>query len=183
MGKKRPGLGAILRNVARGPERSSLFYYLYDNHDDIARAAAGRRIRWEPLVADFKDLDLTDGAGKPATAETARKTWLKVRQEILKQRALRATGMLPIAGSRRPKAPAGWVPSGIPQPNAPSLSGDVHRGSHIAASPAVPQQRPALPPTPGFTQGSSQPAPGSGAAMREEMNQRSGRKANGEPRY
>ena len=181
MGKKRPGLGAVLKTIARGPERSSLFYYLYDNHDEIVRASAGRRIRWEPLAADFSNLALTDGDGKPATPATARKTWGKVRNEVRKQRTYRATGILPVAGSRQKKLPADWRPSGFAQPHAPSPSGNEHQGSPSTALPAVPHHRPASPATTEPAAGDQRPAPGSFAAARELLNLRSGRKANGEP--
>ncbi len=182
MGKKRSGLGAVLNTIARGPERSSLFYYLYDNHDEIVRASAGRRIRWEPLAADFSNLELTDGDGKPATAATARKTWGKVRNEVRKQRALRATGMLPVAAPRSKKLPADWRPSGYPKPNAPSPTGDEHQGSPPAALPAALQQQPAPPATLDTPQGTRRPGR-SLDRVRELMNARSGRKPNGEPLF
>ena len=181
MGKKQPGLGAILKIAARGPERSSLFYYLYDNHDEIARASAGRRIRWEPMAVSFISLALTDGDGKPASAATARKTWGKVRKEVLKQRTLRATGMLPGAASRQKKLPADWRPSGFAQPNAPSPSGGVHPGSQMAAlAPALPMQ-PDPSPSAGIPLDASRPAGGSIHAAWQKANLRSGLSADGEP--
>ena len=183
MGKKRPGLGAVLQIVARGPERSSLFYYLYDNHDEIARASAGRRIRWQPMAARLNELDLTDGHGKPATAEATRQTWIKVRKEVRKQRSLRATGMLPVAAPRPKKLPADWRPSGYLEPNAPSPTGDEHQGSSPAALPAVPHQWPATPTTtPEMPKGTRRPG-SSLDRVRELMNARSGRKPNGEPLF
>lgn len=183
MSKKRAGLGVILKAIARGPERSPLFYYLYDNHDDIVRAAMGRRIRWEPLAASLKDLALLDGAGQPPTPQTTRKTWWKVRKEVLKHRTLRSTGMLPRAAVKPKKPSADWLPPALAQSNAPPPLGGVHQGGQLAALPAaLPSQRQlAPPPSAEASQDSSRPAPGSIEAARQKANLRSGLKANGDP--
>ncbi len=183
MSKKRTGLGVILKAIARGPERSALFYYLYDNHDDIVRAAIGRRIRWEPLAASLKDLALLDGVGGPPTAQTVRKTWWKVRKEILKHRTLRATGMLPRSAAKPKRPPADWVPPALVQPNAPPSSGGVHQDGQSAALPPVLPRQPEPPAPAGPSQESSRPAPGSIEAAWEKLNLRSGLKANGDPLY
>ncbi len=183
MGKKRAGLGSVLNSIAEGPLRSPLFHWLYKNHDDIARASASRYISWADLCEKFEALGLTGCKGRPLTHENARKTWQQVRKEVRKQRALRATGMLPLAAPRQKKLPADWRPSGFAQSNAPSPSGDEHRGSAPAASSTEPQQLPTPPASPAAAPGSSRPAPGSVAAMREMMNARSGRKPNGDPLF
>ncbi len=183
MGKCRTGLDDVLKNIVEGPQRSTLFYWLVEHHDEIAQAAAGRSIRWEPLRVRFAELGLTDGDGKPATAETSRLTWFKVRKEVLKHRTLRATGMLPRPAATPPRPPANWMPPGLTQQNAASPSGGVHQGGQTAALPPVLPRQPEPPAPAGPSQDSSRPAPGSIEAAWEKLNLRSGLKANGDPLY
>lgn len=82
MTRKRPGLPAILEHLKQGPERSSLFWWLHEHHDELMAASAGRRIRWEPMVETFADLGLSDRTGKSASATSARQTWLRVRKLV-----------------------------------------------------------------------------------------------------
>ena len=180
MGKKQAGLGMVLKAIAEGPLRSPLFHWLYKNHDEIARASAGRVISWAELCEKFEALGLTGCKGRPLTEENARKTWQQVRKEVRKQRAFRATGIVPATALRKKKLPADWRPSGFTQPDAPSLSGDEHQGSSSTALSVAPQQRPAPPTTPEISSG-TRPVGGSLARVRELMNARSGRKPNGEP--
>jgi len=182
MGKNRSGLGAVLRDIARGPERSSLFYWLYDSHDEIVQASLGRRIRWKPIAEHAGKLGLTDGDDKPPTAERVRQTWFGVRQEVAKQRALRASGLRPSLSLRAKRPPADWQPSSFTHPHAPLPTGSEHQGSQTAALAAVPpQQRPGLSPSAGTHQDSDQPAPGSIEAARQKANLRSSLRANGDP--
>ena len=184
MGKNRTGLGAVLKNVARGPERSPLFYFLYDNHDAIMQAAAGRRIRWEPIQAQVIELGLTDGDNKPPTAERVRQTWFLVRKEVVKQRALRMSGgNRPSLMARAKRAPTDWRPPALAQSNAPPPSGGVHQDGRPAALPPALPVQPGSPPSSGAAQDSSRPAPGSIEAARQMANLRSGLKANGDPLY
>jgi len=183
MGKCRTGLDDVLKDIVEGPQRSTLFYWLVEHHDEIAQAAAGRSIRWEPLRVRFAELGLTDGDGKPATAETSRLTWFKVRKEVLKHRTLRVTGMLPRLAATPPRPPANWMPPGLTQQNAASPSGGVHQDGQPAALPPVLPRQPEPPAPAEASQNSSRPAPGSIEAARETANLRSGLKANGDPLY
>ena len=181
MGKKQAGLGMVLKAIAEGPLRSPLFHWLYKNHDEIARASAGRAISWVELCEKFKALGLTGCKGRPLTEENARKTWQQVHKEVRKQRAFRATGIVPATALRKKKLPADWCPSGFAQSNAPFPKGDEHQGSPPAALPAVPHQWPATPTTTPETPKETR-RPGSNLdRVRELMNARSGRKPNGEP--
>ncbi len=180
--KKQSGLGAILKAVAQGPERSSLFYWFCDNHDPFAGASAGQRIIWEPLLQHFNELELQDGAGKPPTAETARKTWLKARKDVAKRRALHAASTTTAVLPRLKRAPADWQPSGSTHPHAPSPTGGEHQRSQAAAlAAALGQQQPGSSPSAGTHQDSDQPAPGSIEAARQKANLRSSLRANGDP--
>ncbi len=183
MSKCRTGLDAVLKDIVEGPQRSSLFYWLVEHHDEIAQAAAGRCIRWEPLRIRFAELGLTDADGKPPTAETSRLTWFRVRREVQKHRTLRATGMLPRLAPRPQRPPADWVPPALAQPNAPPPSGGVHQDGQSAALPPVLPRQPEPPAPARPSQDSSRPAPGSIEAAWEKLNLRSGLKANGDPLY
>ena len=182
MGKNRSGLGAVLRDIARGPGRSSLFHWLYDSHDEIVQASLGRRIRWKPIAAHASRLGLTDGDDKPPTAERVRQTWFGVRREVAKQRALRASAPRPSLSLRAKRPSADWQPSSFTHPHAPLPPGSEHQGSQTAALAAdLRQQQPGPSAPVGTHQDSDQPAPGSIEAARQKANLRSSLKANGDP--
>ena len=184
MSKKQSGLGAILKAVAQGPERSSLFHWFCDNHDAFAGASAGQRIIWEPLLQHFSELELQDGDGKTPTAETARKTWLKARVDVARRRAVQAASTTVAVLPRLKKAPADWQPSSFTHPYAPSPTGGEHQGSQTAALAAGPrQQPPGSSASEGTHQDSDEPVPGSIEAARQTANLRSSLKANGDPLY
>jgi hypothetical protein len=81
---------AILAQVERPYERSSLFEWLMTHHDEMVAAAGGRRIEWSRLRAEFAKEGLTGADRKPVNAATARKTWQRVRKEHARIEALRA---------------------------------------------------------------------------------------------
>ncbi len=179
----------LLRTIASAATRrpygahGDVYRQLRARHAEIAAILAKEEPSWRVIAEALSKAGIVGTKGMPPNRNSLPKVWHRVCQDIAAENALRLTGVKPSKAARRRKASAGYLPSGFSQSNASLPPGRVHQGSHPAALPAVPQQRPALPPTPGSTQGSSQPAPGSGAAMREEMNQRSGRKANGESKY
>lgn len=118
MSKSKRALGAILASIRQGPERSPLFWWMLDNYQDLAKAAEGTRIRWEPLRARFAELGLLDGAGKTPSAENARQTWLSVRQVVeSREAALREKATARPMPSR---LPATWRPQEATPPPAPS---------------------------------------------------------------
>ena len=80
----------ILNSIARPKTRSSLFWWLFDNHAAIAQRAEGRRLDWTELCTTFGDHGLTDLDGKAPTVRTARMTWWRVRKEHARVEALRA---------------------------------------------------------------------------------------------
>jgi hypothetical protein len=80
----------ILNSMARPKTRSSLFWWLFDNHAAIAQRAEGRRLDWTELCTTFRDHELTDLDGKAPTVDTARMTWWRVRKEYARVEVLRA---------------------------------------------------------------------------------------------
>ena len=104
----------ILNAIARSSERSSLFWWLSDQHDEILAAAAGRRIQWAPLISRFAELDLRDGEGKPVTARTASDTWAEVKRTIAERQAMKAAAQ---ARNQHPsRLPATWRPTPVEPP-------------------------------------------------------------------
>jgi hypothetical protein len=81
---------AILAQIERPYQRSSLFEWLFLHHDEVIAAAAGRRLEWSRLCGEFETAGLTGRHGKPVNAATARKTWQRVRKEHARIEALRA---------------------------------------------------------------------------------------------
>jgi len=108
------GLRAILREIEHGPERSTLFWYMLDNYEDLSRSAARTRIRWVPLSERFAALGLLDGQGKTPTAENARLTWWNVRQEVAKRQAEHRQETQPAMPPSR--LPATWRPQAATPP-------------------------------------------------------------------
>jgi hypothetical protein len=105
-------LRGLLKDLGRPDERSPLFWWLLDHHDQIVESAAGRRMRWATLCAHFEALGLTDTKGKPPTPRNARETWFQVRREVARLRSKPTAPNNP----RPARLPAGWHPTPIDAP-------------------------------------------------------------------
>jgi hypothetical protein len=141
---------AILRTIARGENRSTLFWWMVDNHDRI-EAAAGRRIHWKGFCAEAAARGLTDATGKAPTERTARETWYKARLEIAAAREREAAASATRRVGRKP-------PSRLPK--------DWRPAAFAAPGPAAPRPAPAD----DYDQEKAM------AALRRIMNERSGRR-------
>ena len=117
MSASRRGLKAIIKKIEHGAERSSLFWYMLDHHDEFARAATGTRIRWAPLCEQFAADGLLDGEGKAPTPANARITWWNVRREVAKRRA--ASSAEPPVKLQPSRMPATWRPP-VAEPGRPA---------------------------------------------------------------
>jgi len=72
----RETLRAMRETIRRGPDRSSLYWWMVDHHADlIDEGVAAGRMPWRKLCRDFAAEGLTDGRGKAATPARAGKTW------------------------------------------------------------------------------------------------------------
>ena len=154
-----------LRPGARNSSaRSSLFRWLHERADAFQRLLDDSQPSWKSVSDALVLLDLRDGAGKPPTPVRIRRTWFEVR---------RAKGWLA-------KTPTSDVP--VPQKPAETRL-------HVSATPIpdrTPSQSKVLAPiraSPGRPSWSPEPLPlipqdedDPLAAIRREMNQRSGRK-------
>jgi len=135
MSTSKRGLQAILRDIEHSPERSTLFWYMLDNYEDLSRSALGKRIRWAPLSERFAALGLLNGQGKAPTAENARLTWWNVRQEVAKRQAQDQHRAEPTIQPSR--LPATWKPT----PVEPTLARAISRpalSTNTDSAPAAP---------------------------------------------
>lgn len=137
-----------LEIVERDPIRGPLFWWFYDNHADMLRRAAGKRVNWTELCPRLVRLGLTDQTGKPMTTQTARRTWARVCQVKSQEQALRdkRRGMRcresergpnadrppPVVTTPMPRPPVPYYPP--PSPSMPSTEGTAHSRSHEALS-------------------------------------------------
>lgn len=160
----------------------TVYRQLRAKHAEIVAIIAKDEPSWRVIAEAMASAGVLGRHGKPPNYNSLPKVWHRVCQDLAAEEAMRLTGVKPSKAARR-KLPANWLPSGFAQPTASPPSGGEHQGGYpIALSPA-PHLRPAPSPATETTQGSSRPVPGSVAAIREEMNLRSGLKANGEPKF
>jgi len=83
--------------------RSGLAIWMKDNHDAFADRLSKKLPDWVVLAKLFGDAGLTDRYGHPPKAETARKTWQRVRKEVKDARANGpARGALPTVAKPPP---------------------------------------------------------------------------------
>lgn len=76
----------LLVGVSRSAERSPLFWFLYENHDELRAATQGQRIRWPQFVEHIIEIGLTDRRGATPSTSTTRRTWLRVRAYVASER-------------------------------------------------------------------------------------------------
>jgi len=109
------GREAALAVAGRSPRRSSLFWWLFDNHDELleAKGMGGLGFPWKAMCPVFAELELTLAAGAPVTPERARQTWWRVRKEKARLRAREAEAEAERA-LRRAHDPRRNMPSRMP---------------------------------------------------------------------
>jgi hypothetical protein len=91
MGRYGKSLRAVVTEITKSSERSPLFWWLVEHHDELVAASRGRRMQWDALCIRFAESGLTDSTGKPPTAATARRTWHRARHMVAEGRQLQAT--------------------------------------------------------------------------------------------
>ncbi len=164
--------------------KQDLYCFLRANMAELSAIFEELKPSWRTVAEELTNAGIIGAGGDPPTRESVRKSWQRVRRDVEAEGAKRAPAAPPGSGTR-PRAPSDWRPPAFAQPNAPPLSGGEHQGSQPVALPAPPllQPQPAPPPPAEAPQGRSRPVPGSIEAVREMMNLRSGRKANGDPLF
>jgi hypothetical protein len=152
MAKNQDTYKAILAEVARGGERSSLFWWFVEHHDELIEQAVGKRMRWGPLSARFAEHGLTDVRGLPASPRTARETWLRARRVVAQAKA-RKQALAETAAARPGSTPPSrispdWRPQEVvaPPPTrpahpVPALSGTGGSLTDYDESKLTPEQR------------------------------------------
>jgi hypothetical protein len=71
----------ILETIAKPSNRSSLFWWMLEHHDEVVQAASGGRLNWKQICLEVTAIGLTNVSGGRVTEATARKTWFRVRRE------------------------------------------------------------------------------------------------------
>jgi hypothetical protein len=170
---KRTALKAVLKLVERGPGHSTLFYWMLDNHDALLRVWPRSSIRWSVLCDEFAELGLTDINGKPASEETARITWWRVRKAAQEAKDHQKFGIKPARDRARAPMTQPWRATGgeaQSQARAVPSPGSVHATAPIPApaSSADTMQEIEGPVPPDVAQARI-------AALQKKLNARSGR--------
>jgi hypothetical protein len=114
MPRDRKALRAVLNEITQSADRSPLFWWLVEHHEELATAASGRRLQWARLCARFTEIGLTDATGKPASVHTARMTWHRVKQSVAQARQREA--------AKPPQKPGAVYPSRVRRDWRPQLA-------------------------------------------------------------
>src|SRR3984957_12599557 len=86
------GRDAVVAVARRSPRHSPLFWFLFDQHDQLieAKKLSGLGIPWESMLPLFAALNLTLWKGKAVTPKGARQTFLRVQKKKARLAALEA---------------------------------------------------------------------------------------------
>ena len=120
MSKKRQDVQAVVDYLLQGPDRSSLFWWLVDHHDELAEAASTKPIRWGPLAVRLASYGLTDRENKTAAPETVRQTWKRVRKFVVEEAAAKQARAL-LKRQTPSRLPATWRPQEATPPPRPEV--------------------------------------------------------------
>jgi hypothetical protein len=124
MSRKRKGLRAVLREIAYSADRSALFWWMVEHHDELAQAAQGRRLRWKPLCERFAALGLTDVKGRVPSERTARATWGRARRAVTDAREQAANKPESTPKRKYPsRVSPDWRPQVVEQPGSVASAG------------------------------------------------------------
>lgn len=116
MARKKRDTKAILKTIAQSERRSSVFWWMVEQHDEIIENSKREPIDWRSVCADLAKRGFVDTRGKPATEANARKTWQRVRKHVAAARESQAAEpQRPVHPSRVDKA---WRPANAPPPPA-----------------------------------------------------------------
>src|SRR5271166_5861811 len=111
MSRRKRDTKAILRTIERSEQRSSLFWWMVEHHDELIQASAHQRINWSAFCTEAAARGLTDTRGCPPSAVNARQTWRQARKAVAEARAAEAAEPPPRPGSVYPsRIPKDWRP-------------------------------------------------------------------------
>ena len=122
---------AILAEVTRSSERSPLFWWLVEHHDDLIAQSAGRRMSCKALCSLFAGHGLTDIKGRPPSPRMARETWFQARKAVSQTKARKAQ-----AEAETQARPGSTYPSRISSDWRPQVldNGAVHTSKASTAA-------------------------------------------------
>jgi hypothetical protein len=120
MSKKRQDVQDVIDYLLQGPNRSSLFWWLVDHHDELAEAAGTKPIRWGPLAVRLASYGLTDRENKAATPETVRQTWKRARRFVVEEAVAKQARAL-LKKQNPSRLPATWRPQEAALPPRPGV--------------------------------------------------------------
>ena len=116
MARQKRDTKAILKTIERSGERSALFWWMVEQHDEIIKKANGKRIDWPGLCAEAARRGRMDRSGKPPSVMTAKKTWQRARLEVSAARS--AAAALPPQKINPSKIDKNWRPANAPPPTS-----------------------------------------------------------------
>ena len=119
MSKRTRSHEAILAEVTRSSERSPLFWWLVEHHDELIAQSAGRRMSWKALCPLFAGHGLTDINGRPPFPRMARETWFQARKAVSQAKARKAQAEAEAKARPGSTYPSRISPDWRPQPVQP----------------------------------------------------------------
>jgi hypothetical protein len=182
-------LTQVVEGIRKRPYRgrTGLYRWLRTHHEPLAREFVTNDPSWQDVTETLTAAGFVGRFGAPLQAGGVRRVWLTVCRDMAAERAAQTQQMTGVRQEAPPRsrAPSDWRPPAFAYSNAPSQSEGEHQGGQSVALPTapLPQQQPAISPDAETPQDTSRPVPGTAAAIREMLNLRSGRKANGAPLF
>ncbi len=96
---KRAGVRTILKQIAQRGDRSFLFHWMVEHHDEMLDRAKGGKLIWGELCVTFREHGLTNQLGQPCRSERPARPGIKYG------RWLRSGGLMPNVSP-----PPVWLP-------------------------------------------------------------------------
>ena len=135
MSDKREKVEAVVSYLLQGPERSTLFWWLVEHHDELIEAKGRKRTRWAPLAAQLAGYGLTNRNKQPASPAVVRQTWQRVRRYMAEEKEAKAVRQ----HQRRQQPshlPATWRPPVAPLSPACSSDGPSNTAADLSGAEA-----------------------------------------------
>ena len=148
MSRSGKGPRADLTKITQSADRSCLFWWMVENHDElkIRRRRAGSRTSWAALCAEVcRSVCLTDIRGRPASQRAARETWLRQGARSRCEKAVAAKPPPRVGAVYPSRIPKDWRPTVVP-PMRRRRTGRRRGYRQPVAKPGVPARAPAVDP-------------------------------------
>jgi hypothetical protein len=139
-----------MEEVAHGGERSTLFWFLVEHHNELLKQAEGKRFRWKALCERFAQHGLTDARGETASPRTARQTWLRARKAVAEaKKRKQASDAAKRPGAVYPsRISPEWRPTVVPQKPVSPTPKSISATPQLASPAPSSQEGPDGPPPP-----------------------------------